>query len=64
MSHLTLLKLYSGHCERLLPELEAASKIVKENDPPVLIAEVIGSDYPDLVDKFNVNGFPTMFFFK
>jgi len=29
-----------GHCKKLAPEFERAATVLKDNDPPVILAEV------------------------
>lgn len=48
-----------GHCERLKPDWEAASK---ENQSGIEMrsVEMSEDDGPELCKKFNITGFPTM----
>jgi len=32
-----------GHCKKLAPEFEKAATVLKENEPPVILAEVNNS---------------------
>ena len=55
---------YSGHCKKLAPEYAAAAKILAEQDPPLPLAKVDATEQKVLAERFGIQGFPTLFFFK
>ena len=58
------IKSYSGHCKKLAPEYSAAAEILAKNDPPFYVAKVDATENKKLGERFGVQGFPTLFFFK
>lgn len=52
---------WCGHCEALAPEYAAAATELK--DEPVALAKVDATEEAELGQKFDVQGFPTIFFF-
>ncbi|XP_071811453.1 protein disulfide-isomerase A4-like isoform X3 [Apostichopus japonicus] len=61
---LVLLEFYApwcGHCKKLGPELQKAAKELVKEDPPIVIAIVDAVHQGDLVKRFQVTGYPTMF---
>lgn len=62
----TLVEFYApwcGHCKKLAPEYEAAAKILKETNN-VLIGKVDATAEESLATKYNVTGYPSLFFFR
>ena len=54
----------SGHCKTLAPEyVKAAAELVKL-DPPQYVAKVDATANEDLAQRFEVQGFPTLHFFR
>lgn len=53
-----------GHCKSLAPEYEKAAKVLKENQPVVLLGAVDATVETDLASRFDVSGYPTLKFFK
>ena len=49
---------WCGYCKRQKPIL----KEIAEND--IWIGEINGDEYPNIVHKFNINGFPAFLLFK
>ncbi|DAZ96178.1 TPA: hypothetical protein N0F65_012368 [Lagenidium giganteum] len=67
-SHDTLLvEFYApwcGHCKSLAPEYAKAAAALKENDPPIRIAKVDATAQTKVAERFSIQGFPTLKFFK
>jgi protein disulfide-isomerase A3 len=62
-----LVKFYApwcGHCKRMAPEFDAASTILKENDPPVALIKVDCTTETETCQKYGVSGYPTLKIFK
>ncbi|CAG0879088.1 unnamed protein product [Darwinula stevensoni] len=56
---------WCGHCKKLKPEFEEAAKILKNDDPPVLLAKVDCTESgKDTCGKFDVSGYPTLKIFQ
>ncbi|KAL7109811.1 hypothetical protein ACP275_06G198900 [Erythranthe tilingii] len=52
---------WCGHCQALAPEYAAAAEELK--DEAVVLAKVDATEEADLSQKFDVQGFPTIYFF-
>ncbi|KAL6586499.1 Protein disulfide isomerase-like 1-3 [Orobanche minor] len=52
---------WCGHCQALAPEYAAAAEEMK--DESVVLAKVDASEETELSQKFDVQGFPTVYFF-
>jgi protein disulfide-isomerase A1 len=55
---------WCGHCKNLAPEYAKAAKALLGNDPPIRIAKVDAEAQTKSRDRFGVQGFPTLKFFK
>lgn len=57
---------WCGHCKRLAPEFDKAAGILKNNDPPVILATVdcTADSGKDVCSKYGVSGYPTLKIFR
>jgi protein disulfide-isomerase-like protein len=55
---------WCGHCKKLAPEYEAAAEVLSKNDPPIALAKVDATQEKTLSERFGIQGFPTLFWFK
>uniref|UniRef100_A0A7S3CQC5 Protein disulfide-isomerase n=1 Tax=Strombidium rassoulzadegani TaxID=1082188 RepID=A0A7S3CQC5_9SPIT len=55
---------WCGHCKKLAPEYAGAAEVLAKNDPPLSLAKVDATEQKKLAEKFGIQGFPTLFFFK
>jgi thioredoxin-like negative regulator of GroEL len=55
---------HSGHCKKLEPEFVAAAEVLGKRDPALYLAKVDATEQKGLAERFAVQGFPTLFFFK
>jgi len=56
---------WCGHCKRLKPEFEKASKDLLSNDPPVTLAKIdCTEDGKEACNRFEVRGYPTLKIFR
>lgn len=53
----------SGHCKKLAPEYALAAAELATHDPPISIAKVDATENNALASRFEVQGFPTLFWF-
>lgn len=54
---------WCGHCQALAPEYAAAATELKEGEEKVVLAKVDANEESELAQKYDVQGFPTVFFF-
>lgn len=55
---------WCGHCKKLAPEYAAAAEELGKKDPPMFVAKVDATEEKALAERFAVQGFPTLVFFK
>lgn len=55
---------WCGHCKKLTPEYEAAAEVLSKSDPPVALGKVDATAEKTLAERFAIQGFPTLFWFK
>lgn len=61
---LTQFSPFSGHCKKLAPEYVKAAETLSKNDPPLSLAKVDATEEKALAERFGIQGFPTLYFFK
>jgi len=54
----------SGHCKALAPEYVKAAERLAKNDPPYHIAKVDATANTKLAQRFEIKGYPTLYFFR
>jgi len=55
---------WCGHCKALKPDYAAAADEIKDFNPNVILAKLDATKYQEVATKNNVEGFPTLKFFK
>jgi len=55
---------WCGHCQSLEPEYEAAAALLKEKGSGIRLAKVDATAETKLGERFGIEGFPTLKFFK
>ncbi|CAH2307775.1 disulfide-isomerase A2 [Pelobates cultripes] len=55
---------WCGHCQELAPKYAKAAEILKNRTTHARLAKVDSTEEQDLAKEFNVNGYPTIKFFK
>lgn len=54
-----------GHCKKLKPEYAKAAELIKDNEPPVVLAKVDCTEAgKETCQKFSVTGYPTLKIFR
>merc|ERR1712050_163426 len=64
---LSLVEFYApwcGHCKKLEPEFNDASKVLHDANEPIKLAKVDATVEKDLATQYNAQGFPTMKIFR
>lgn len=53
---------WCGHCKQLAPEYEKAAAVLRDHDPPLVLAKVDAYDErnKDIKDKYQVHAYPTL----
>nr|XP_027086854.1 protein disulfide isomerase-like 1-3 isoform X2 [Coffea arabica] len=54
---------WCGHCQALAPEYAAAATELKQEEEKVVLAKVDATEESDLGQKYDIQGFPTVYFF-
>ncbi|KAL3520673.1 hypothetical protein ACH5RR_018822 [Cinchona calisaya] len=54
---------WCGHCQALAPEYAAAATELKKEEEKVVLAKVDATEESNLGQKYEIQGFPTVFFF-
>jgi hypothetical protein len=48
----------------MAPEYSSAALDLVKNDPPVVLAKVDATEEMQLVERFELSGYPTIYYFK
>ena len=55
---------WCGHCKEFAPEYDRLAKNLKKANSEIRIAKIDGTQNEDIGNKYNIEGFPTLKFFK
>lgn len=55
---------WCGHCKSLAPEYSAAAEVLGKKTPALFVAKVDATVEKKLAERFSIQGFPKLVFFK
>ncbi|XP_029433097.1 protein disulfide-isomerase A2 [Rhinatrema bivittatum] len=55
---------WCSHCQALAPEYAKAAQVLREESTELRLAKVNGQEERDLLEEFDINGYPTLKFFR
>lgn len=55
---------YSGHCKELEPNYEEAAQLLTKAGQPVVFAKINAPANNKLAERFDIEGFPALFWFQ